>query len=457
MNMKKLFNEKAAAAADVTDVVALDDALRVVNTDATSHTRLGWWIVLAGVGGFLLWATFAPLDKGVPVSGNVAVATQRKAIQHQTGGTVEDILVKEGDLVKAGQVLVRMNDVQVKANAEMSRVQYFTARAAEARLTAERDGKKTVTFPPELESAKNDPRVAANIGLQGQLFMSRQSAIQNELAALEESIAGLKSQVRGLEESRDTQKMQQQILKEQLGDMRDLAKEGYVARNRVFDLERTYAQINGSIAETIGNIGRSQRQISELSLRRIQRQQEYQKEVRSQLAEVQKEAEALENRLKSQDFDLANAQVKAPVDGTVVGVNVFTRGGVVGPGFRMMDIVPSDDPLIVEGQVPVNLIDKVHKDLQVELIFAAFNQNDTPHVSGVVTQVSADRLVDDKTGVPYYKVQAQVTPEGKKGLQNLQVRPGMPVEVFIKTGERTMMSYLLKPVFDRAKTALTEE
>lgn len=452
--MRKFFGDKEA----VTDVEVIDEGLRDVNVDATAPTRLGWWVVLAGFGGFMLWATLAPLDKGVPVSGNVAVATQRKAVQHQTGGTIEDILVKDGDTVKAGQVLVRMNDVQAKANAEMTRVQYFTARATEARLTAERDGKKSVTFPTELESAKNtDPRIAANIDLQSQLFMSRQSAIQNELAALEESIAGLKAQVHGLEESRETQKLQQKLLKEQLDDMRDLAKEGYVARNRVFELERTYAGVNGSIAEIIGNIGRAQRQISELSLRRIQRMQEYQKEVRTQLADVQKEAEALQNRLKSQDFDLANTLVKAPVDGSVVGVSVFTKGGVIGPGFRMMDIVPSDDPLVVEGQVPVNLIDKVHKDLPVELIFAAFNQHNTPHIPGVVTKVSADRFVDEKTGMPYYRLEAQVTPEGKKLLKEHQVRPGMPVEVFIKTGERTMMSYLLKPIIDRANTALTEE
>lgn len=452
--MRKLFGDKAA----VTDVEPIDEGLREVNVDATAPTRLGWWIVLAGFGGFMLWATLAPLDKGVPVSGNVAVATQRKAVQHLTGGAIEDILVKEGDSVKAGQVLVRMNDVQVKANAEMTRVQYFTARATEARLTAERDGKKSISFPAELESAKtSDPRIAANIDLQNQLFTSRQSALQSELGALEESVAGLKVQVKGLEESRESMKLQQKLLKEQLDDMRDLAKEGYVARNRVFELERTYAQVNGSIAEIIGNIGRAQRQISELSLRRMQRTQEYQKEVRTQLADVQKEAEALENRLKGQDFDLANSLVKAPVDGTVVGVNVFTKGGVVGPGFRMMDVVPSDDPLIVEGQVPVNLIDKVHKDLPVELIFAAFNQNDTPHIPGVVTQVSADRFVDERSGMPYYKLEARVTPEGKKMLKNLQVRPGMPVEVFVKTGERTMMSYLLKPIFDRAATALSEE
>jgi protease secretion system membrane fusion protein len=239
--------------------------------------------------------------------------------------------------------------------------------------------------------------------------------------------------------------------------MRDLAKDGYVARNRLLDLERIYAQLNGAISEDIGNIGRTQRQIAEQSLRRIQRQQEYQKEVRTQLAEAQREAEALGNRLTAQDFELSNVLLKAPVDGIVVGLNVFTKGAVIGPGQKLMDIVPSEDPLIVEGQLPVNLIDKVHPDLKVELIFSAFNQNKTPHVSGVVTQVSADRLVDERTGVPYYKMKAKVAPEGMKIIRDLQVRPGMPVELFVKTGERTMMSYLFKPVFDRAKTSLTEE
>ncbi|HJU70320.1 MAG TPA: HlyD family type I secretion periplasmic adaptor subunit [Paucimonas sp.] len=451
--MRKLFGKREAA----TDVVAHDVELHAVNTDATSHARLGWLIVLAGVGGFLLWASFAPLDKGVPVNGTVMVSTNRKAIQHQTGGTVDDILVKDGDVVKAGQVLVRMNEVQVKSAAEMTRGQYFSARAAEARLIAERDGKKTIVFPPELESMKNDPRIASNISLQSQLFSSRQLAIQNDLAATDENIAGLKAQVHGLQESRDTQKIQQAILKEQLDDLRDLAKEGYVARNRVLDLERTYAQVNGAISENIGNIGRTQRQIAELTLRRVQRQQEYQKEVRTQLADVQKEATALQSRLISQDFDLANVQVKAPVDGTVVALNIFTRGGVVPPGFRMMDIVPSDDPLVIEGQVPVNLIDKVHPGLKVELNFSAFNRNQTPQVPGIVTQVSADRMVEEKTGAPYYKLKAQVAPEGMKMISHLQVRPGMPVEAFVKTGERTMMSYLLKPLFDRANTALREE
>jgi len=428
-----------------------------IDSDTTWYTRLGWWIVVAGVGGFLLWASLAPLDKGVPLSGTVTVASNRKAIQHQTGGTIEDILVKEGDVVKAGTVLVRMNSVQVKANAETMRVQYFAARAAEARLIAERDGKKEIVFPAELESLKSDPIVANYIDMQQHLFNSRLLGIQSELSAIDENMSGLKLQTSGLAESRDNKQQQLEFLREQLGGMRDLAKEGYVARNRLLELERIYAQISGAVSEDIGNIGRGQRQIAELKLRRVQRQQEYQKEVRTQLSDVQNEAEALAHKLSGLDHDLANVLVKAPVDGTVVGVNVFTRGGVISPGFKMMDIVPSGDPLIVEGNVPVHLIDKVHPDLQVEFIFTAFNRNLTPHVPGIVTQVSADRFVDEETGQPFYRLKAQVAPEGMKMIADLQIRPGMPVELFVKTGERTMMNYILKPILDHLKMSMTEE
>jgi protease secretion system membrane fusion protein len=199
------------------------------------------------------------------------------------------------------------------------------------------------------------------------------------------------------------------------------------------------------------------RQISEFKLRRIQRQQEYQKEVRTQLSEAQKEADSLASRLTGLDYDLDNVLVKSPVDGTVVAMSVFTHGGVIAPGFRMMDIVPSDDPLVVDGQLPVHLIDKVHPNLKVELMFTAFNQNTTPHIPGIVTQVSADRFVEEKSGQPYYNVKVKVAPEGMKQIANLQIRPGMPVELFIKTGERTMMNYLLRPVLDKLKMSMTEE
>lgn len=452
-------NELSTKKATPISVVTNEVEPVTVNTDARAFARVGWWVVAAGFGGFLLWATLAPLDKGVPLSGSVTKESNRKTVQNLSPGTVQDILVKDGDVVKAGQVLIRMNAVQAESQAETARTQYITGRATEARLLAERDGASRLVFPEALKPLKDDPRVITAVALQEQLFTSRRTALQSELGAYDENIAGLKSQLSGLKESRESKKVQLDILKEQLEGMRDLAKEGYVARNRLLDLERTYAQISGSVSEDIGNIGRSQRQIMETTLRRAQRLADYQKEVRSQLSDVQREAEGLENRLTALDFELAAVDVKAPADGVVVGLNVFTRGGVVPGGAHLMDIVPSADALVVEGQLPVNLVDKVHTGLPVDLMFSAFNTNTTPHIPGKIILVSADRTVDEKSGNAFYKVRAKVSPEGLKLIheKKMDIQPGMPVEMFVKTGERTMMNYLLKPVMDRAHSALSEE
>lgn len=452
-------SKELAAKMQITEVITHDVAPLTVDIDTRSYSRLGWLIVALGFGGFVLWASLAPLDKGVPLSGTIAKEGNRKTVQNLASGKVQAILAKDGDTVKAGQVLVRMNAVQAGAQAESVRTQYFTARAMEARLVAELQGSNKMIMPAVLVPYQQDPRVVANFSLQEQLLSSRRGALQSELSAYDENIAGLKLQSQGVSESRDSKKVQLEILREQLSGMRDLAKDGFVARNRLLDLERTYAQINGSLSEDIGNIGRAQRQIMELTLRRAQRTQDYQKEVRSQLSDVQREAEALVSRLAGLDFELAAVDVKAPVDGVVVGLNVFTVGGVVPAGAHLLEIVPTGDALVVDGQLAVNLIDKVHNGLPVDLIFSAFNTNTTPHIAGIITQVSADRSVDEKTGAPYYKVRARVTPEGQKLIAKLKldVQPGMPVEMFVKTGERTMMNYLLKPVFDRSKSSMSEE
>lgn len=441
------------------DVIAHDVTPLTVNTDTRAYSRLGWLVVLVGVVGFLVWACFAPLDKGVPMSGFVAKEGNRKSIQFLTGGTVQDILVKDGDLVKAGQVLVRMNSVQADSALQISMAQYLTQRVTEARLTAELTGARSIPFPTKIKEYKDDPRVQEHMSLQQQLFSARQLALQSELSGMEQSIAGLEAQSRGVEAARAAKTEQQLILKEQVDNSRELATQGYVPRTRLLELQRAYAQLAGEIAEDTGNIARSRSQAAELKLRRVQRTQEYQKEVRSQLSDVQKEADALEARIKAQKYEVASVEVKAPVDGIVVGSSVFTKGGVVSPGARMMDLVPVDDALVVEGSLPVNLVDRVHTGLPVELIFSAFNSNRTPHIAGKVIQVAADRTVEERTGAAFYKVRARVTPEGAKLLadKKLVVIPGMPVEMFVKTGERTMMSYLLKPVFDRAKTSMTEE
>ncbi|MDM5178171.1 HlyD family type I secretion periplasmic adaptor subunit [Massilia sp. CCM 8695] len=445
---------------NATDVVARDVVpFDPDSVDSRKYSRLGWIIVLVGVVGFLLWASLAPLDRGVPLSGTVATETSRKAVQHQAGGLIEDILVKDGDVVKAGQVLVRMNPTVARSSAEITRSQYFGALAAEARLQAERDGKSQPVFPKELIDSKNDARAIDAMESQKQLLSSRQSSLKNELAAMDENAAGLKSQAKGLQEGLASKKSQAVIIKEQLDGMRELAKDGYVPRSRLLEMERTYMSLQGTISEDLGNIGRVQNQVMEMSLRRIMRSQEYQKEIAAQLADVQKESSSLASRIAGQDFELASTEVKAPVDGTVVGLQIFTKGGVIGAGAHMMDIVPSSDALVVEGQLAVNLIDKVRVGLPVEFIFSAFNTNKTPHIPGIVTQVSADRTVEERTGMPYYKIKARVTPEGAKLIaQNkLDIQSGMPAELFIKTGERTMMNYLFKPIFDRAKTSLSED
>ncbi|MFZ6818624.1 HlyD family type I secretion periplasmic adaptor subunit [Undibacterium sp. Ji22W] len=442
---------------DVTDVVPHEEPAIDVATDAGGYARLGWIIVIVGVVGFFLWASFAPLDKGVALSGTVAVSGNRKVIQHQTGGTVDAILVSDGDVVKAGQVLIKMNSVSAKSNAEVSRVQWYTALATESRLKSERDNASAVLFPKELLSAKSDPHVADSIQLQQQLFSARTGALRSEMAAFDENVAGAQIQLKSLEESMQNKKQQISFLKEQLDSLRELSKDGYVARSRLLDLERTYAQVTGAVSEDIGTIGRVGRQVAELKLRKAQRQQEYQREVRSQLSDTQKEAEALLNRLKALDYELKNVDVKSPVDGIVTSLNVFTVGAVVGSGFKLLEVVPADDMLIVEGQLPVHLIDKVHVGLSVDIIFSAFNTNTTPHIPGIVKQVSPDRTVEERTGQPFYKIKVVVAPAGVKMLGNLQIRPGMPADMTVKTGERTMMNYLMKPVLDRVHSSMKEE
>ncbi len=423
-------------------------------TDPHYYARLGWWIIVVGVGGFFLWALIAPLDQGEAVNGMVIVASNRQEIQYQPGGTIESILVKDGQKVKAGQPLVLMNKVQAKAQDDMTRVQYFTTLATQARLLAERDGKRTFAFPLALEKWKTDPDVSAAVDLQQELLTSRRLGLQSALAEIDANSSGLKQQLSGMQDALASKKIQDELLKEQVDSLRDLTKEGYVSHNRLLDIERTYAQIQGSMAEDMGNIGRIKLQIVQLGQQRAQRLEDYQKEVRTQLSDVERDSQALASRLNSQDYDLANTVVRSPVSGTVVGLNVFTNGGVVSPGFRMMDVVPNNQPLIVEGRLPVNLIDKVRPGLPVDMMFTAFNQSKTPHVMGKVTMISADRLVDEKTGMPYYQIDAVVTPGGMKKIANLQVRPGMPVEMFVKTGERTMMNYLMKPIMDNLKTSM---
>lgn len=437
--------------------VAGPAASNVLSLDDRKYSRLGWLLVLGGFAGFLGWAALAPLDKGVAVSGKVMVSGHRKTVQHQSGGIVERIEVKEGDRVSAGQVLLRLNETPLRTQMQSLRSQYLGSLASEARLNAERDGASDIVFDPQLQALASEPDVVASLALQRQLFSSRRQALSMEQQGIAETIAGSEAQLRGTRDSQASKLAQRRALSEQLQGLRELARDGYIPRNRLLDSERLYAQIDGSIAEDFGRIGQLQRQILELRLRIRQTTEDFQKDLRSQLADTRVRTEDLRNRLASAEFELANSQVRAPAAGVVVGLEVYTEGGVIKPGQPLMDIVPQDEPLLVEARVPVQLVDKVHPGLPVELMFSAFNQSTTPRVPGEVTLVSADRQVDERTEEPYYTLRATVSAQGMQQLQGLQIRPGMPVEAFVRTGERSMLNYLFKPLLDRTHMALVEE
>ncbi|UCJ17810.1 HlyD family type I secretion periplasmic adaptor subunit [Pseudomonas sp. MM211] len=428
----------------------------VLPLDERRYSRMGGWLLAVGFGGFLLWAGLAPLDKGVAVSGNVVVAGNRQAVQHPSGGVVQSLLVRDGDQVEAGQVLIRMDATQIRAQRESLFVQHLGAVASSARLEAERDGLAAIDFPPAIASA-DDPRVDSTLALQRQLLASRRAALRLELDGLQESIAGSQAVLEGLRAAKAHKDEQRSSMQAQLQGLRELAREGYVARNRLLENERLYAQLNGDISEDLGNIGRTQRQILELRLRAAQRGEEYQQDVRQQLADSRLKVEELGSRLSAADFELAHSEVRAPAGGTVVGLDVFTEGGVISPGQMLMEIVPQDAPLLVDARAPVELVDKLQPGLDVELLFVAFNQSRTPRVNGKVTLVSADRLLDEKTDQPYYRLRVQVDDDGLRQLQGQQIRPGMPVEAFVRTGERSLLNYLFKPLTDRTHMALVEE
>ncbi|EPW4580362.1 TPA: HlyD family type I secretion periplasmic adaptor subunit [Klebsiella pneumoniae] len=427
------------------------------STDERKFTRLGWLVIGIGLAGFFMWASLAPLDKGVASPGSVTVSGNRKTIQSPAGGVIKKIDVKEGDKVKAGEVLVQMSQVQAQAQVDSLKDQYYTTLATEGRLLAERDNLSKIHFSSVFDTIKDNPRVAEIIALQVQLFSSRQQALRSEIDGFKQSIDGIRYQLKGLQDSRANKQIQLSSIREQMSSMKQLAAEGYLPRNRYLEAQRQFAEISSSIDETIGRIGQLQKQLLESQQRIAQRYADYQREVRTQLAQTQMDANDFKNKLEMANYDLGNTSIVSPVDGTVVGLSIFTQGGVVGAGDHLMDIVPSEASLVVDSRLKVEMIDRVYNGLPVELMFTAFNQNKTPKIPGTVTLISADRLVDKGTGEPYYQMQVTVTPEGLKMLQGADIKPGMPVEVFVKTGSRSLLSYLFKPILDRAHTSLTEE
>ncbi|MFJ5440423.1 HlyD family type I secretion periplasmic adaptor subunit [Pectobacterium sp. CHL-2024] len=425
--------------------------------DEKRAVRLGWLLVLAGFGGFLLWALFAPLDKGVMVNGSVVISGNRKVVQHNQGGIVDKIQVKDGDRVEAGQILLTLNEVDARSASEGLDGQYLQLVAREGRLLAEQQRLSDMVMTPRLQPLAEKPEMRVITALQRDLLHSRQQSLKLEAEGMRTSIAGMEASLSAQRQVMSSKQKQRETLEQQLQGLRSLAAENYVPRNKMLENERLLAQLNGDIAQLAGDINRTRRDIEQQTLLIAQRQQEYDKEVNSELADVRALLSDVGSKKEKADFNLANIQMRAPVSGTVVGLKVFTEGGVIAPGQTLLEIVPDDQPLLVDARLPVELVDKVWPGLPVELQFVAFNQSTTPRVAGTVELLSADRLLDERDGSPYYSLRVQVDEAGKRALEGLEVKPGMPVQGFVRTGERSFVNYLFKPLMDRLHLALTEE
>jgi membrane fusion protein, protease secretion system len=422
-----------------------------------SKRRWGWTVLIIGFGGFMAWGALAPLDQGAAMPGTVTVVGSSKVVQHPYGGVVDKILVKEGELVKSEQVLVQLDATKLQSEFETVRTQWITVKSKEARLMAELGNAPKITFPDWFGENANDPQVMASTKLQSELFRSRRDSRQAEIAALTENIQALSNSLVQLKIGMDGKREQLKYIQEQLAGLRGLEKEGYLARNRLLEAERQEAQIRSSLADDMGNLSRVEGQLAETRLRIAQRKSDLVTEVQAEMADVQRLVEELSNRMKSVNFDKDAALIRSPIEGYISNLQVATVGGVIAPGAQLMHVVPKDAPFKIDAQLQVHLVDKVQPGMPVDVMFPALNQRTTPHIPGVVKTVSADRIIDTASGMPYYLVQIDITPEGIQMLTKYQIVPGMPAEAFVKQGERTMLNYLFKPLTDRLHSAMTEE
>ena len=424
----------------------------------SSHAaRVGFWAVLLGLGGFLLWASLAPLDEGVPTPATVSIDTKRKAVQHLSGGIVTEVLVREGDLVKEGQVLLRFDDAVARANFEAVRQRYLGFRAMEGRLLAETEQRASITFHPDVLASGSDPLVSQQMQTQTALLESRRAAIAADVMSMNEGILGLQAQHQGLMVMLAQKKLQLSLLREELAQIRGLVTDGYVPRNRQWELERMAAELESNAADISGNLQRGERSVEELRQRVLQKRSEYKKEVASQLAEVRREGLSDADKLRSVAHDLERMSVRSPTSGQVVQLAFQTPGGVVPAAQKIMDIVPAGDSLLLEAKVPPHVIDRVIAGQAVDVRFSAFAHSPQLTVQGKVVSVSHDVLTDSQSYATYFLARVQVTPEGMATLGKRQLQPGMQAEVVFKTGERSLLTYLLHPLSKRVAAAMKEE
>lgn len=410
-------------------------------------------VLVFGVGG---WAATTEISGALIAPGSIVVDSNVKKVQHPTGGVVGEVRAKDGDRVKAGDIVVRLDETVTRANLSIVTKGLNELAARKARLEAERDGEDHIEYPAALLAQKDNADVASSLHSERRLFELRRTTRLGQKEQLRQRIGQLREEITGLTAQQEAKSKEIKLIERELEGVRELYAKNLVQLQRLTQLEREATRLDGERGQLIAAGAQARGKISELELQIIQIDQELSSEVAREMRDVDaKLGEFVERKVTAED-QLKRIDIRSPQDGTVFQSTVHTVGGVVAAGDAIMLIVPAADNLTVEAKVNPQDIDRLQLGQSALLRFSAFNQQTTPELYGTVSRISADTTVDQRTGVPYYTIRIAMTPEEVARLGDNRLVPGMPLEAFVQTGQRTVMSYLIKPLFDQLMRAFRE-
>lgn len=423
---------------------------------ASRLVALGFLTILMLVVGGGAWAAIAQLASAVIASGVVIVESDNKKVQHQQGGIVAEIDVHDGDRVEAGQLLIRLDDTQIRASRQIVDARLVEYEAQLSRLESERDGLAAIRPTDALAARLAEPQVARALAGERVLFEARRTALSGQRDQLRQRIAQLDQQIIGLAAQQKAKEDEIALIEDELVGLEDLLAKGHVPVTRVIALKRDGARLRGELGAIIAQIATTRSTISETELQIIQLERDSAEEVNRSLRTVQAEIPALAERLIAADDELARTLIRAPRAGMVHELAVHTVGGVTAPGETLLKIVPEEDALVLETRIPTSRIDDVRVGQKATIAFTGLDSRTTPMLAGHVTLVSPDMSTDERTGESFYLARLALQDGEAERLGAARIQPGMPVEVFIATGERSVLDYLVDPLMRTARHALRE-
>jgi HlyD family type I secretion membrane fusion protein len=425
-------------------------------TDWRATLRLGYLTLIIAFGGFVLWSMIARLDGAAVAAGVVAVESNRKTIQHLEGGIVREILVREGDKVQEGQVLLRLDPTRVEAAGDLQRNQLAILLAQEARLLAEREWAETVTFPAEATERSAAPIVARAISDQRQQFEVRRGTLKRTLEVADVQISQAQNEIAQARNAGQTARETLKNIVRELDSLMPLFEKKLVPMVRTTTLQREKLRLEGEISDSTISITKLTERVQELRLRREQARQDYRQEASAGLEELQKSLNEIRQGVIVAEDTQKRSDVRSPTEGVVQQMRIFTVGGVVRPGDPILDIVPTSEDLVVRAKVSPLDIDRVYPGMNAEIRFPSLRSFGVQITMGKLRSVSRDRLLDEVTRDPYFAAEVEVYRDSVPPEFAEKLSAGMPANVVIPTGERTALSYLLTPVFERYHAAMRE-